>query len=385
MKKILLSGLAFLFIGALTLALLEGIYSLAKTKKPHLSVTYQALTLLNLAGGNAGGAEGAYAEYFSDPANLSAMIPMMRDAGVGLGNTPFADTMTDEAAINAADGKCTGMKPNLRKSAFFLRTSAFNPFDPPTVFHDVDAKLDPVLQDFLDSYGKRRTSLTTNANGERSTIPAVDRPAKVLVAGDSIAFGAMVSDDETIASQMQARDGARQYINLGVAGIDAEAIICRLEQAAQRYKGAIDELVYVYCENDFKPSRPYGTPDQVIGWLKEFAAREGIAKVTVVFSPYIYLAAPEVTRFTGYIGATYPNHTAERAELARLTREAGFAWVDIGDLAREAIEQEKTQFGFFRLFVDHNHLSPEGTRRLVDRLAVQCNQRTPMPAPGKLP
>jgi len=369
MKRLLLSGLAFVLIAALTLALLEGIYSLAKTKKPHLSVTYQALTLLDLAGGNAGGVDGAYAEYFADPATLSAMIPMMRDSGVGLGNTPFADTMTEEAAVNTADGACTGLKPNLKKTAFFLRTSAFNPFDPPTVFHDVDAQLDPALQDFLDRYGKRRTSLTTNAAGERVTLPSVDSPRKVIVAGDSIAFGAMVSDDETIASQMQARDLERQYVNLGVAAIDAEAIICRLEQAAERYKGAIDELVYVYCENDFKPSRPYGTPDQVIAWLKEFAAREGIAKVTVVFSPYIYLAAPDVTRFTGYIGATYPNHASERAELARLTQTAGFGWVDIGDLAREAIDQEKTQFGFFRLFVDHNHLSPEGTRRLVDRLA----------------
>jgi len=203
MKRLLLSGVAFVLIAALTLALLEGIYSLAKTKKPHLSVTYQALTLLDLAGGNAGGVDGAYAEYFADPATLSAMIPMMRDSGVGLGNTPFADTMTEEAAVNTADGACTGLKPNLTKTAFFLRTSAFNPFDPPTVFHDVDAQLDPALQDFLDRYGKRRTSLTTNAAGERVTLPSVDSPRKVIVAGDSIAFGAMVSDDETIASQMQ--------------------------------------------------------------------------------------------------------------------------------------------------------------------------------------
>lgn len=370
MKKFLLSAVIFAVVAALTLTLLEGIYSLAKTRKPHLSVTYQALTRLDLTGGNAGGAEAPYAEYFSDPAALSAMIPLMRDAAVGLGNTPFADTM-NAAAVNVAEGDCTALKPNLRKTAFYLRTSAFNPLDPPSVFHDVDARLDPRLAEFLDRYGNRRTSLTTNAAGERITLPVVDQPRKVLVAGDSIAFGAMINDDETISSQMQARDGTRQYVNLGIAGIDAEAIICRLEQAAGRYKGAIDELVYVYCENDFKPGRAYGTPDQVIAWLQEFAAREGIARVTVVFSPYIYLIAPEITRFAGYIGATYPNHTRERADLARAVRAAGIGWIDIGDIAREAVEQERTQFGFFRLFVDHNHLSPEGTRRLVDRLAAR--------------
>jgi hypothetical protein len=370
MKKFVMAGAAFAVVAALTLALLEGGYSLAKGKKPHLSVTYQALTLLNLTGGSAGGAKGAYAEYFSDPATLAAMIPRMRAAAVGLGNTPFADTMTEEAAVNTEDGDCTGLKVNLRKTAFFLRTSAFNPFDPPSVFHDVDAKLDPQLEDFFARYGKRRTSLTTNAAGERITLPAVEHARKVLVAGDSIAFGAMVNDDETISSQMQARDVDRQYVNLGVAGIDAEAIICRLEQAAKRYAGAIDELVYIYCENDFKPARPYGTSDQVISWLRGLAAREGIGKVTVVFSPYIYLAAPEVTRFSGYIGATYPNHAPERDELARLVREAGFRWIDIGDMARAAEAEEKTQFGFFRLFVDHNHLSPEGTRRLIDRIVA---------------
>lgn len=368
MKKILLSVLAFVIVGVVTLALLEGGYSLVKGKKPHLSVTYQALTLLNIAGGHAGGAEGAYSPYFSDSATLSAMIPLMRDQGVGMGNTPFADTMTEEAAVNTETGGCAALKPNLKKTAFFLSTSAFNPFDPPTIFHDADAALDPALQGFLDRYGKRRTSLTTNAAGERVTLPVIERPRKVIVTGDSIAFGAMVNDSETISSQMQARDTGRQYVNLGVAGIDAEAIICRLEQAAGRYKGAIDELVYVYCENDFKPSRRYGTSAEVVDWLKAFAAREGIGKVTVVFSPYIYLVSPETTRFAGYIGGTYPDRSAERAELKDLVGAAGFGWVDIGDIAREAIDAEKTQFGFFRLFVDHNHLSPEGTKRLVDRL-----------------
>lgn len=371
MKKGLLSAFAFALVATLTLALLEGGYSLVKGKKPHLSVTYQALTLLNLTGGNTEGAEGAYAEYFADPDALSAMIPLMRAAAVGLGNTPFAEAKTDAAAINTVSGGCAALKPNLHKIAFFLRTPAFNPFDPPTVFHDSGAALDPRLADFFDRYGKRRTSLTTNAAGERVTLPVVERPRKVLVAGDSIAFGAMVDDGETISSQLQARDPQRQYVNLGIAGIDAEAIICRLQQAAERYKGAIDELIYVYCENDFKPARPYGTADQVIDWLKGFAARQRIGKVTVVFSPYIYLVSPETTRFSGYIGATYPNHARERATLARLVKAAGFGWVDIGQIARAAVAEDETQFGFFRLFVDHNHLSPEGIHLLVDRLVAQ--------------
>ena len=368
MKSWLFATVSCLLLMAVTLLALEGGYSLLKYGKPHLSVTYQALSQLGLTRGAKGEEKGSYAPYFADAGKLSSLIPLMRDSGIGVGNSPFKDVVTDEAAINTTLNGCPTMKPGLRKIAFHLRSSAFNPFDPITIFYNADKKLDPRLASFFDRYGSRRVTISTNAEGERVTEPRVDRLQKVLVAGDSVAFGAMIDDKETLSSELQRRDNRRQYVNLGVAGIDAEAIVCRLEAAAQRYHGTIDEVIYVYCENDFQPNRPFGRPDAVVNWLKAFAARERITKITIVFSPYIYTIAPELSRFDGYFGATYPYRATERLELRNGVQSAGFGWIDIGLLAREEEASHKNPFAMFGLFVDHNHLSPDGVRKLADKL-----------------
>src|SRR5262249_14140204 len=150
-------------------------------------------------------------------------------------------------------------------------------------------------------YGGPHTSLSTNDQGERITVPDVVTDRVVLVSGDSVAFGAMIDDEATIASQMQTRDRTRRYVNLGVPGDTAEQILCRLEAATQRYKGRIDELIYVYCENDLESKARYGTPKEVIEAVRNIVTREKIGKVTVVFAPYIYMVVPEMTRVEGSV------------------------------------------------------------------------------------
>lgn len=371
MKKVITSLLAVLIVTVVTLLTLEGIYSLVKGKQLHSSVTFQAVGLVERALGLDDPLVGAYAPMFSDASELGDLVPAIREAGVGIGNAPFPEAVSEAAAINIEVNGCPELKPNLEKTAFYLRTNAFNPLDPPSIFHDQGQEFSPELAEFFERYGGRRVSMTTNANGERTTLPRVESDRKVLIAGDSVAFGALIDDSETLASQLQARDRSRQYVNLGVAGSDAEAVICRLQAATDaRYDGQIDELIYVYCENDLKYKRPYGRPEDAIAWIQNFAAEQGIEKVTIVFSPYIYLAAPEVTRFRGYDGGTYPHRVDRRQDLIDAVAGTDFNWIDIGEIAREEIERSESQFGFFPLYTDHNHLSPEGTRRLADRLAA---------------
>jgi hypothetical protein len=371
MKKALLAALAIVLTSAATLLLWEGVYSIAKGRKPHLSLSYQALARAGLAGRAAHDAEGAYAPWFSEAGELSSLLAPIREAAVGVGNSPFDEVVTEAAAINTSVDGCPALKPDQRKIAFHLRSNAFNPFDPITIFYDAGQQLDPRLVEFFDRYGARRVHMTTTHAGERATFPLIERARKVLVAGDSVAFGAMIDDSETIAAELQRRDRSRQYLNLGVAGIDAAASVCRLDDAARRYKDQIDALIYVYCENDFQPDRPYGKPQEMVDWLAGFARREGIGEVTVVFSPYIYLIAPELTRFAGYFGATYPQRTRERLELEQAAKAAGFRWADIGALAKAEEESARNQFAIFGLFVDHNHLSPYGVGKLADALLAR--------------
>jgi hypothetical protein len=258
----------------------------------------------------------------------------------------------------------------MHKTLTQLRTNVFNPLDPPVMFYDSERRLDSEIEKLVRTYGVRGVTFTTNAQGERVTVPAVTSDRKVIVAGDSVAVGAMVDDAETISSQLQALDPTRQYINIGIGSAKAADIVCALNRAAQRYRGQIVELIYVYCENDFRPGFPYGSPQEVIGWLRDYAKAQGIPKVTVVYAPYIYNIVPQLTRFRGYDGERHATRAKERAELSELVHDAEFRYFDISDLGLEEIDRVKTQFAALSVFSDHLHLSPYGTARLVERLRM---------------
>ena len=365
MKKVVLATVISVLLSALTLAACEGIYSLYEWRKPHQSVVYQLSAMAGLAKPRSN--ESAYASYFANPQELVDLLPLINEQGVGIGGTPYRPGRED-AAIKTVENGCPTLKPNLRVTAFFLHSSAYGPYAFPTAFYPVDKKVDPRLDEFFRRYGGPHTSQSTNSQGERVTVPDVAADRVVLVSGDSVAFGAMIDDDVTIASQMQARDSTRRYVNLGVPGDTAEEIHCRLEAATQRYKGRIDELIYVYCENDLQSNGPYGTPREVMEGLKTIVAREKIGKVTVIFAPYIYMVVPEMTRIEGSVWSPSLRREKLRAELKELVESAGYRWADSGALARSEEQATKSSWAILGYFVDAVHLSAYGTRKLVDHL-----------------
>jgi hypothetical protein len=221
---------------------------------------------------------------------------------------------------------------------------------------------------FLDRYATREVRLRTNEWGERWTLPALDAPGIVLVAGDSVAHGSLVEDAETLASRLQARDPSRRYVNLGVGGADGPDIACGLERAAARYRGRVRELVYVYCENDFEPGEPLGEPEEVMDRLEALVAREGISRVSVVLAPYFYNVVPHLTRFRGYRGWNYPANASQRERLEARVRAAGFRWIDPSELALEAAVREGSELAALGFFADHVHWSPAGTARVAEAL-----------------
>jgi hypothetical protein len=282
---------------------------------------------------------------------------------------PSKELMTDSAAINEVgiDG-CQSPKASIDKFTTYIRSSDYDLYDPPSLFFDKRSVLDARLSLFVEKYAMRKAEFSTNHASERTTLPAVSSPRKIIVAGDSVAVGAMIDDSETIASHLQRLDAASQYINLGVNGVDAADIICRLKTVADRYNGQISGLIYVYCENDFDPRKPFGKPEEVLAWLKEYAARENISKVTIVFAPYIYNIIPNLTRFPGSRGAEHGVFLAEADALKKGAINAGFNFVSTADVAREEATARHSDFGAFALFVDHLHLSDYGVSKLVEKL-----------------
>lgn len=320
-------------------------------------------------------------------ADIERLLPAMKANGVGLGNSPFSELKTEEASVNTEKGECLEQKPNLRKKVTYLRTNLFNPFDQMSFFVDADRVLPPELQAFLDRYAFRIVMHTTNGHGERVTVPEVEADRIVLVAGDSVANGLAIDDSETLSSVLQRRDRTRRYVNLGIARAAAADITCALERAAGRYRGRIDEVVYVLCENDFEQGGRYADPDELVAWLDGFRQRENVARVRLVVQPLVYNTVPEVMRVRGHSHYDWPTFLDERTRVVDLARAKGFGAVDFVDITAEERLRGKTQFAPLALYVDHAHWSPAGAERVADALEAlddtdETGARAPQAAAG---
>ena len=368
-KKILYVILSILFIFVVSILLLEGIFSIMRFGTIHQSATYNLYLTINreFLGRQLYRRSIPYDNVLSNTDEIESLLQLLKQQNVGLGNAPYRELKTKQASINMRSDGCLHQKPNVRKIMHHLRTSILNPWDPVSFFYDESSDLDPKLRKFIERYGLRPIHHTTNALGERLTIPKITRTTKVLVAGDSVAVGAMIDDAETITSQLQLEDVTRQFVNIGVGGAHASDIVCALENAAKRYR-SIAEVIYVYCENDFEPGLPYGKPQEVIRWLRDYTARIGAKKTTIVYAPYIYNVAPNLTRLIASRGEHFPTHAKSKQVLIDLVKQAGFKFVDIGEIARDETRRRGSQFAALSLYVDHVHLSPYGVKLLVKRL-----------------
>ncbi|MFO1059501.1 MAG: hypothetical protein U1E53_21345 [Dongiaceae bacterium] len=304
----------------------------------------------------------------TDGRQIEPYVELFKENGVGLGNSPYRELRTKQGSINQVVDGCLEMKPNLRKTLSFMRSELYNNFDPLNYFYDTDRKLPAELQAFLDRYTFRKVHLTTDANGYRITVPKVESPDKILIMGDSMAMSAMVEDDETLASQLQARDPKHQYISIGVGGASAEDVVCALERAVKRYPGQIRGIIYPYSEGDLHANHPLGAPERLIPRLAKIKEEAGIQDFTIIAMTYIYNSMPELTRIPGTRGYDFPRNTEEKARLLKLAREAGFRTFDFIDVTLEEQKASGSAYAPFAFFIDISHLSREGIRRLVDLL-----------------
>jgi hypothetical protein len=140
------------------------------------------------------------------------------------------------------------------------------------------------------------------------------------------------------------------------------------DRAAKRYAGQIRELIYVFCENDFAPGEPYGTPEELVAWLAEFRRRESIDRVTFLYVPYIYNSVPEVTRVPGHSQYDFPTYADEKRRLLDLSAKEHFHVVDFLAVADEESQAVGSLFAPLALYVDHTHLSKIGVQKVLPRL-----------------
>jgi hypothetical protein len=306
--------------------------------------------------------EGKFA-FLEIRSEFEELIPELKEINAGVGNTDFFELKNENSSVNGY-GSCGGMKPSLAKEMIHLKSLLFNLYDPPMIFFDKGTKISASLEKFIQKYQFTSKTLSTNEFGERITVPIIHRKKKVLIVGDSVAMGIGLADHETISSRLQQKDSLRQYINIAVSGIQHDVILCLLEEASKRYPDAIEELIYVFCDNDYEDiTEEPGGAKLIVNKLRSFQEKNKVKKITMVRAPYIFSIPPLIKP-----SAEQYWLNNEVKKLLTESQNAGFHFIDISDLALEDAKSNESQLSFLRLFIDHVHLSPMGTMALVQKL-----------------
>lgn len=297
--KVLRLALANLAIAAVLLAVtlvaVEGIAALRRPSQPRTAVVWNAWCAITGRRPKKAAAESGQSfranrlndeqraalreRALVDESDVAALLPAFKAGGVVLGSTAFDELATFEARVTRDDpalGLC--LKPDLDIRCGFLRSMCFSPLDPATFsIRTADApKLDPKADAFLRRYAFCPTTFRTDSRGDRVTLPNIERPDIIAVVGDSVAFGVMVGDDQTLASCLQRRNLSARYMNLGVPGSDAEGNLKRLGACLREFGDRVRGVVYVHCENDLGDLAPGWKPRDIADRLADMLDRSSI-------------------------------------------------------------------------------------------------------------
>ena len=180
-----------------TLVIAEGVYALVRGGHLDTSLSFKAFYLMTqgMPWLKSGQSLDVYAPLITHPEAFDQLLDKFEADGVALGNSQYEQLRTDRAEMNTTTDGCKVQKPNLDKEMTYLRAGLYEPFAPVTAFYDYGKPLHPEVRAFIDRYATRKIRHRTNSNGERLTLPAIVSKNKVIVAGDSIANGAMLNDD----------------------------------------------------------------------------------------------------------------------------------------------------------------------------------------------
>ncbi len=263
------------------------------------------------------------------------------------------------------------LQPNARGTGYLLRTRLDFNLNPPVLYLPFDSAMSQELIAYLQVATRVRHSFSTNAEGFRTTLPVVSSARRVLMIGDSVAFGLGVDDEATMASHLQRRVGeAFQIVNAGVGGYDADQILL----AAARHTAArtFDAMIYVANLNDFEADSEQEmlrVASDLLRRLATLKARVG-NRVVVLLHGDLEYAVRDIfdAGIHGWTGPWIAHADYLRARLPAVASELGFTFIDMPRLIDESVQAQGSVFSPFAFYVDHAHLSSHGNRVAADAL-----------------
>lgn len=296
------------------------------------------------------------------PADVLAELVRL-GAVVDNAENPTASPEHDNLLVRPDERRVYVLRQNAAVAAFILATRQSLNLDPPAVYVPSGAPMSPVLQEFLARHTRLRYSITVDGRGFRRTLPAVASAHRILVVGDSVAFGLGVDDGQTMASALQSLlGGSVQVVNAGVGEYDADLVYRAAE--ALSAESEYEALVYVACQNDFDDRRPdlyLGSAQLMLERLAGLAPRFG-GRVVVLLTTALEHTAYDILQDAGWPREQQALTTHLREGLPATARRLGFAYLDLAEPIARSSQQAGTLFQRFAFYVDHVHLSPQGNR-----------------------
>lgn len=259
------------------------------------------------------------------------------------------------------------LRPDTLVRGYLLRAHNKWNIDPPILY--IDGSVTPSIQ--LQNYIKENEliafSYQIDSNGFRKTLPPTLSDRKVLVVGDSVAFGVGVDDSQTAASQLQSlcRQDL-QIVNAGVGGYTGKQAIetARKHGSQQRF----DTLIYVAFHNDFMLDADTAYADvldEIFLGFRDVSHLfpKGVAIVLHTLMEY------NVQHMLAGWSTSVVKQTDEMRIRGRETAEnLGFGYFDMTDRIRASAREAGSIFEVFSFYVDHAHLSPKGNAVLAHEL-----------------
>lgn len=264
-----------------------------------------------------------------------------------------------------------------------LRTRmAFN-IDPPFLYRTQPLEtLSAQLQDYIEEQSRLSFSYRIDAQGHRQTLPLVASERKLLVVGDSVAFGVGVDDADTAASQLQAALGdGYKVVNIGVGGYTGHQAFTMAEKLSgeEHFAG----MIYIACQNDFVYSKDANAEMRdVLGKFQSIADRFDYPPV-VVLETYLEYSLQDFFVDGGWGNAKLRETDELRVATRKFAADIGFTYGDWADVVTDFRSRERAPFSPFALYVDHTHLSPRGNGLMAGLLLSLMRQGSyPLPPPS---
>ena len=259
------------------------------------------------------------------------------------------------------------LRPGAVALGYFLRAKNTGNLDPPVLYVSENAVLSDRIERFLAENAVLTYRYTIDAEGHRLTVPRVLADRKVLVVGDSVAFGVGVDDDQTVSSRLQQRLGESvQIVNAAVGGYNGHQAARVAKELART--GEYDTLVYLAFQNDFMMEAEKSYADSAMAVLEEFSrvAQDFNGRVIVVLHTYMEYTLHDLLGNWSEKQILETDHMRQRIE--EMSRKHRFVYRDFTYAVEDQSKAEGSIFSRFSLYVDHAHLSPRGNALLADSL-----------------